>query len=258
MGGGGSKTSVEIINESITDVLFSQAQRCSAGIESTQIVKHTGFSAFVWTSQTANITMECLQKVNITADVINEMVANIRQAAEKHSMAFSAEFSRADANTKLRNFLKTRITNESFQECVLQAKLFQLAEYHGVSVGIVSSNAVNTFKKCFSDALNSMRVAQTILNQTEQSSKVKSDNPLQPIADIFGGWGNALIIAGALILLVVIVIYVASPGSDPALLAQTNALIDRALAQSQTPQIQAPAQVAIEAPPTSTTAIEAP
>jgi hypothetical protein len=182
MGGSSSKSNVDIVNNAIISAVISAAQNCSGSLNANQEVVHSGFGLFTGAQQNVTVSTSCLQKVVVDDTLISQMAENITQQAQANSQALLPAFSSADANTNLKNYLKTSVTTSFVQNCAAAVNANQQAVYGGIQVGVVDSQNINYFQTCMSNALNSNNVAQGIVATTNTGATAKAS--ADPLADI--------------------------------------------------------------------------
>lgn len=193
MGGGGSKTrsNIEIVNESIIEAVISSAQKCSSSITANQNIIRSGFG--FWNSATQNVTisLSCLQKVVVNNDLIAKMAQKIIQNVQANNGSLFGGPANSDANQKIQNYLKTKISTEFIQNCIAAAIANQNLKYEGVQIGISDDQTIKSVQKCISNALNNNRVAQNITTDTNsQSNATVTGFGLDfGLGGLFGGYG---------------------------------------------------------------------
>ncbi|MEM3062249.1 MAG: hypothetical protein QW303_01695 [Nitrososphaerota archaeon] len=198
------RTSVDVINEAIVDVIFEVAQRCSAEAAAVQKIEYTGFSFFTFAKQKVGVSLECLQQVKIDANIINEMVAKIKQEAAANNIAFSLTDIKVGIDNKIKNLLTTRLKTNFVQECTVKAKAIQEIGYRGFTIFAYAENIIELTKKCMMETLTNLRIAQDLVADVNQVVQAKVESPFQFLADMFTSFWSYIVLGIILIVTLVI------------------------------------------------------
>jgi hypothetical protein len=168
--GSSAKTSVDIVNNAVVDVIIQSANNCNANVEQTQTVVYSGTTVGGGTRQTMNVNMQCLQNVKVDNAMVAEIANRIQQEAAASKIALVDPISRSKAvsTTNLRNFLSTKVTTGNVQNCAFSARQTQTAIYGGVQIGVVTEQALDIYIKCLMESLNKNQVAQSIVQDVTQ------------------------------------------------------------------------------------------
>lgn len=185
MGANVTKSSVDIVNESIINVMLESAQNCSAGINSDQNITSSGFGIFGNYSQSATVSLSCLQNLQIDNNLITSMANKIVADTAQTNTPLLPSVNVGDTTTNIKNVLQTKITQSFVQSCVSALVNHQNQQYSGLQIGTVGKQDVNVMVSCISNALNSNGVAQSIVANTTTSTTQLSKNPFSVITDLF-------------------------------------------------------------------------
>jgi hypothetical protein len=208
MGGGNSKSvsNIDIVNNSVISAIVSAAQDCSSTVNANQQVVHSGFGLFTGTSQNVSVSLTCLQKVVVDSKLIAQMAQKIIQNVEANNGTIFGGKADSEANTKVRNYLSTRVTTTFLQNCVSSVIADQNVRYGGVQIGTFDSQSINTFQQCMTQGLNNMSVAQNLTTDTTQTAKSATTGPSLDLGlgSLFGGLGSYFYYILIFIVLVVV------------------------------------------------------
>src|SRR6185437_7767550 len=69
MGVSQSKTSVDVVNQSIITAITNNVNSCSSSLNQNQQVSLSGVGIFNWFSQSASLNVQCLQQATMTNDL---------------------------------------------------------------------------------------------------------------------------------------------------------------------------------------------
>lgn len=184
MGAAVSLNSVDVVNNSIIDVIVQSSNNCTASVAQQQNVQFSGFSIFSSAKQNLTISLSCIQNVQVDNDLASQMANQIQQQASSQAIALLPGFSGSANTQRLSNYLTTKITTSTIQNCVANVAQSQNVSFSGVQVGSAAEQTLNTFMNCMQKALNQNNVAQGIVNDVTQKAESKVVNPL----DFLGQW----------------------------------------------------------------------
>jgi hypothetical protein len=188
MGVNTSKSSVDIINNAIVNVIVSAAQECSQAIDSTQVIQSSGWSLFSKFSQNVTLTSACLQSVKIDNNLILNMVNSIKSSLDQQAIALVPSVNTNVSDTNITNDLKTTININFLQKCVTSLKTYQQQTYGGLQFGVLANQDVGVVTKCLSDNIANTGVAQKISDQLVATSTQTQKNPLDFLTEMFGNF----------------------------------------------------------------------
>jgi len=206
MGANYSTTSIDVINNTIINVILSNAQTCSQDATVTQSINRSGFSIFSSTQQIVNFSATCLQTVKVDTNLLQSIANSIIQTASQNSIALLPSFSGSDASVNLQNYLSTSITDNFIQNCATTLKSYQQATYGGLQLGTTDIQSVKLVTECMSSALNNNGVSQGIVSNTNQTTTQTSSNPLDFLTNIFSS--SMLIIFGFIFAIIFLLVEV--------------------------------------------------
>lgn len=208
MGTNVSKTSVDIINETVINTILSVSQECNNYINSNQKLVVGGTNLFGKYTQSVKLNSTCIQNVKLSADLFSKMANDIKHQAEQSGIALLPSIN-ADVNdTIIKNLLKINITNSFLQKCATTLDNNQdLAIEPGFNLFTRASQDVEAVTKCMSDTLNQNNFAQSMIVNTDQKVTQHNANPLQVLADImnnltFGVIAMIFMFIGIIILII--------------------------------------------------------
>jgi hypothetical protein len=211
-----STSSVDVINQSIINVILSTAQQCQSGLDSTQTITRSGSSLFSSASQNVNFSLTCLQDVKIDNSLLSSIANAVQQSAQQNGVALLPSFSGSNASANIKNYLETKITNSVIQNCVASLKNQQSISYSGTQIGVVDSQNVSLVMECLSKSLNNVGVSQGLINSTSSTVKQTNTNPLDFITNLLS---SPMYIIGAIIGLIIVMMYMgSSSGAAPQLM----------------------------------------
>ena len=214
MGASVSKTSVDIVNNSIIDAITNNVNNCSSSATQNQQVNLGGFGLFTDVSQSATLNVSCLQKIQMTNDLSTQIAQKIQQDAKAAAVALIPSFSGAENTTKLANYIQTNISTSTIQNCASGALQNQIVSTSGIQIGASVSQTLKLFSQCLQTALNNNSVSQKIVQNTNQTASSTVTNPLSFLSGIL----SLPIIIGILIfigfVIFAVVIYNLMPGGS--------------------------------------------
>ena len=193
MGANVTKSGTDVVNNSIISVMLESAQNCSQYVDSTQSINTGGFSLLSSYSQSANISLTCLQNLNINTQLLNDMANKIVADTKQTNTPLLPTVNYGDVTTNIKNILQTKISQKFVQDCVASLKNVQTQNISGVQIGTATKQNVDLVMSCISKALNNAGVAQSIVAANTQTQSQVSKNPLQFIADIVSTFSNTFV-----------------------------------------------------------------
>ena len=247
MGASQSTTSVNVVNQSIIDAVIQNVNNCSATSTQSQQVTFSGLGLFSSASQTATLNLQCLQNVKVNNDLITSMAQKIIQDAQSQAVALMPSYSGSNAQTSLSNYLQTKITNSTIQNCANNAVQTQNITFTGVQIGSSSSQTLSLFSECMQKALNNNQVAQNIVQDTSQTVSSKTSNPLDFLSQY-----AAYVVIGiiAFIILIIVIGYMIFGRGSPAPVAmQQPPYMMSPYAMPQQPPMEMQPPVMTQIPP---------
>lgn len=204
MGASVTKTSVDIVNESIIEAITENVNNCSTNLEQTQNVNLGGIGFFTSIFQSASLNVSCLQNINITNQLATDIAQKIQQNAAANAIALLPSFSGSENLTNLQNYIKTKVSNNIVQSCAASAVQNQTVNASGFQVGAQVSQTLSLFSKCMQTSLNNNNISQGLVQDIEQKATSTVSNPLDALTGLFTT--PVLIFIAILFLIVVIVI----------------------------------------------------
>ncbi len=185
MGASASRTSVDVVNQSIIDIVTQNVNDCSTSANVTQNVDFSGVGVFSSANQTMTLSTQCLQNIKVDNNMLTQMANKIQQEASANAIALLPSFSGSENRTNLTNYLSSKISTSSVQKCATSALQSQNVAFSGVQIGSRASQTVNIFTKCMQESLNQNAVAQGVVIDTQQKASSTTSNPLDFIAGLF-------------------------------------------------------------------------
>ena len=217
MGGSSSKSKSDIFMESVNDAFVQSIQSCSMSSDVQQIISIKGDGntlSNVEMNQVYTSLLTCIQDVNMTSKMQNDMVNAIKSASESQSVALLGVLgsSSSEVDTKLHESVRNAINVTTLTQLVNNIKAAQTVYVQGsgntllnINMKQVNSNIASSSQQVVAniDVLNSLK------NTIDQSSKATQQDP---IANFLNGLANlvsgpimwfAVILVGGLIILVI-------------------------------------------------------
>lgn len=202
MGAQTSKTTADVINESVVNAIVQSAQNCTQDVSTTQSIVSSGISIFANYKQNIKFTAKCLQTVNVDDNLITSITAAIQDAVQQNNIALLPSYSGTTSTSSIKNVVKTNISQSFIQNCASKLTASQIATYGGIQIGVASSQDVNMVTQCLSDAVASTNLAATLAGDTSSTVTQTTKNPLDFITNIFSGFG--LMIFGFIFLIIIL------------------------------------------------------
>lgn len=214
MGGTNSKSSVESLQETVTNIAYSIAQSCASSSDQNQEVTSSQLSLFginnASVTQTTDIDFTCATKSNKQTDLQNQIVSAISNSSDSNGIALFSAFGRtkAEATVNIRNIVTTNLTMSNIQQTYIIIKNSQTGFFS--QTAIFGSNYVDVtqgasiFARAVNEILETSGIYQTIESHIENSASATEKNPLQFLADIFTGAATtAMYIVIGIILIII-------------------------------------------------------
>lgn len=207
MGANVTKSSTDIVNTSITDVLVESAQNCSQYTQNKQVFNTQGFNLFGSSKQTASISLNCLKTLQIDNTLLTNMANKIISDTQQTNTPLLPTVNYGDTVSNIKNILSTKINQKFIQDCVSVVENSQLSNFGGINIGVTSNQDITILVSCISENLNKNKVAQSIVADTSQTQTQVSKNPFSFITDLISNFSWIvtiiifLIIGGILYLL---------------------------------------------------------
>jgi len=192
MGANFTQEVLDLVNQTTTNVLMKNMSTCKASSTMNQNVDITGSSWFSWFEQSSSIDMTCLGKFQMNDSIVNQIANEIQQQAINKSIALMniGQVNGTDIETNLKNIITTNITTEMIQNSLASLKMNQNIVVSGSATGVTVSQSSDMIQKAIMQGVSSTNLANTILNQTKQTSDNELANPLA----IFGSFAFIFII----------------------------------------------------------------
>jgi hypothetical protein len=204
MGASASSTAVDIVNESIVNVLVRTSQNTNAYIEASQNINLSGFNLGLSFKQNLATSVTALQQVNVDMNVIDKITQEIKAKAEAKGVMLNPAIAVSDIN--IRNILAINLTNEVVQSCVSGIKAQQTIDTSGVNIGVIASSTVESLSKCGQINETAFKVARNIFSDVTGNSYSESKGLFE---GLFGSSFMYIIIALFLLILVGVIVKVA-------------------------------------------------
>lgn len=211
MGASHSKSSLDIVNQSIIDVLTTNMNRCNSSINAVQDNTVTGTDIFGRNVQTVSIDQKCTQAISVDNSMIADMANKIQQAANSNSTTLLPGFSGSANTQKLKTFLASKITTQNVQQALASVNAVQInrVEAGGTSISKTNVQSLTSVQTALQTLLNNNKVAQTLTTDSNQSASATTNtNPISQIFSAISGaiWSYILVFILLIVLLIVIVI----------------------------------------------------
>lgn len=212
MGASVSKTSVDVVNDSIIQAITDNVNNCSVLLNQSQTVNlgGTGFFNSIFQSSTLNIS--CLQQVSMTNQLSTDIAAKIQSDATAKGIALLPSFSGALNSTNLANHIQTTVSTSTIQNCANSVIQSQTVNTSGIQVGNQVSQTLSLFSQCMQKALNNNNVAQAVVQDVAQTTTSTVSNPLDFLSGILST--PILIFIAIIVLIIVSVMIFRSFGSS--------------------------------------------
>ncbi len=213
MGGSASKTAVQSLSESISNVAMSTVQNCEVASSQDQSLTVVNSGIRLWGTyrleQKTDIKSTCFSDVNKQVDLQNKIIDTISQASTAENVALLGAFgkSNAEATTNLRNIVQTNIKMSNIQTSYNAIKQKQTASF--TNSGVIGFEQVELTQgsKIFAAAtlqeLDKAGIFNSISTYIDQTASAKMENPLDFIAKAIGAVGSTIMSSVFLIILLV-------------------------------------------------------
>ncbi len=198
MGASVSKTSVDIVNNSIIQVITNNVNNCTTNSTQTQQVSFSGWGLFNSVTQSAQLNISCLQNIQMTNELSTQIAQEIQQQAESQAVALLPSFSGSSGAISLANYIQTRVTTATIQNCAAGAIQSQQVQFSGVQIGSSATQTLDLFTECMQTVLNNNNIAQGIVQDITQTTTAKTTNPL----DIFGSTWTIILLGFILFIII--------------------------------------------------------
>ncbi|HXT82918.1 MAG TPA: hypothetical protein VN704_00975 [Verrucomicrobiae bacterium] len=185
MGVSQSKTSVDVVNQSIITAITNNVNSCSSSLNQNQQVSLSGVGIFNWFSQSASLNVQCLQQATMTNDLSMQIAQQIQQDAQAQAVALLPSYSGSQNVTNLANKITTSVTTNIIQQCAAGALQNQQISTSGFQVGNQVTQTLNLFSSCMQKALNNNNIAQGIVQNVSQTASSTTSNPLDFLGNMF-------------------------------------------------------------------------
>jgi len=203
MGASVSRTKVEIVNESITDIIVKAAQEADSHLEATQQTVLSGVNIGFYQKQDVSVSVQALQSVVIDNTILEEIAQKIRTEAKAEGQLLNPAY--ADSDTNIKNLMKTKLTNETLQKCVSSTIAKQQTIASGINIGAVVIQDAHAISEC----QQMSTIANDISKEIFQDVDTKSHAESKGLFDfLFGDWGGIYITAFIVLIIMVIIIAV--------------------------------------------------
>lgn len=201
MGGAQSKSSAEIVNETVAQFLVSNANDCSASLSGIQIVRTSGLTLGQLNYASMRLSQSCIQNITITNDMVEKITNAIDQQARAKVTALLPGVAISKNRTVIRNAVATNITNATIQKAMASLQFGQDIGTSGVTIGQANVITGDVALKAMQTAVSNTNLARDIGATVGQDSGSETDT--SPISQIFSGiWGWVAIIVIIFIIIV--------------------------------------------------------
>nr|BCY04598.1 Virion membrane protein, poxvirus L1-related [Abalone asfa-like virus] len=220
MGNGGSKVSTKIINESVSNFVFTQTQACQSKNRADNVLRIDGNKNNVEDiSQTIDlaITADCASKVANNNDFQRELSSKIGQELKAQGVALT-EFlnTRGDAQSAhLENLITTNVRSDIVQNCLNELVTKNVIDVVGegnLVKGVDQVQNASLFTTCLQDTETTNSAFEKIANTANQYTESLSTNPFSVVTDaiqsfVNGGVGIVALFVIGFIILVIGIVY---------------------------------------------------
>lgn len=213
MGGSESKTAIESLSESISNVAMSTVQSCEVSSTQNQNLNVVNNGFRLWGTykleQVSEIRSDCFSDVAKQTQLQNRIIDTISQASTSNSIALLGAFgtSNASATTNLKNIVRNNVTMSNIQRSYTAIKQNQSASF--TNNGVIGFEKVELTQgaKIFAAAtlqeMDRVGIFNTIESHIDQKSDASQENPLDFIAKAIGAVTSG--ITTTIILFIVII-----------------------------------------------------
>jgi len=202
MGGSESKTTTEVVNETVQSVLFETVQSCKGPLSQEQVIsvkncKNCLISG-VSMKQMASIDVKCFQKSSKSADFQNKLQLALSQMAESQTSGFAVSKSESENINRTVNKITQTVQDKVAQECVVsvaQRQAIMIDGSQNVVINDVTFNqTANAILECVQSSETLSRSVNDLSLQIDQIAKSKTTG-------LFDFSGLTWIIVGIIVLI---------------------------------------------------------
>lgn len=212
MGASQSQNSTDVINQTITNVITNNTNECSSNVNQNQVVNLGGVGAGNNISQTATLSLSCLQKIKMDNNLATQIATAIQQAAQASGIALAADYSSSSNTTNLSNYIQTNITTNNLQKCFAQISQNQNVSTAGYQFNNTVSQSTALITSCLQNMLAKNKVANGIVQDIKQKAKSTQKNPLNFLGNMMTD--IVVIIIGVIVFVIVIALILVKGGGS--------------------------------------------
>jgi len=216
MGAGGSKTknTTEIVNETITNVIFDTLQSCRGPISQDQIISIKNAKNIIISNvsmqQFASIDMQCYQSSKKQTDIRNKLREVLGQVAVAKAPSFSFSTTKSENISKTINKLVTTVTDATTQNCIVNViqkqGIFVDNSENVVINDIYFSQKANVILKCVQNSQSVAKNVNDLSIEIDQEAKAETKGILGELfSGLEGLWIVLLLIP--LVIIIALIIY---------------------------------------------------
>jgi len=185
----------EIVNKTISELLFKSIQNCSTSVSASQIfIVEASYAHIknVKMQQAVSMISECSKNFKLTSDIKTELADQIKQLAEVNKISLSKLIPvgggiEQTIDTYITNEIENKIKLEDIQNCVSQSILTQAfivsASATGAEINdIAMEQTFDGFLSCYGNSLNDVGFMNKIATNVDTTTKTEETlfgfNPL--------------------------------------------------------------------------------
>lgn len=217
MGGTKSKSAVQSLQQSITNISSSISQTCAASVDQDQDTTATQWSLFgsnsAKVSQSTDIDFKCMNNSKTQASLQNQIANAIVNSSDSKGIALFSAFgsTKAEATVNVNNIVTTNLTISNIQQTYIAIKnkqksfFSQLAIFGSNSVDVTQGASV--FAQAVNEILDNAGVFNTITTHIDNTSSASETNPLQFLADMVNGISSSIMYVVIAIILIIAMLF---------------------------------------------------
>jgi hypothetical protein len=236
-----STLTVETVNNIINTSILKLSSNTTVNNDVTQYIKATGGSSITDVTQYTDVknNMSSILSATQNSDFNADLKNNVQQDLQSETVALLGAFDSLlqNKNVSLKNKINNTIDNLNLIEiapvCATNNDIVQsiIAEGKSSISGVSQTVKADFIQKCTTIIDDNMSTVSDITNAINQRAKLVSENPLNPLTEMFKGGTNMIIIV--IIVIVIGFIILIGPGKLDA-----NAIVKDSIRSSKETAIE--------------------
>jgi len=226
MGGSSSKQSASSITAALSSVMQSNHQDCQTKAKISQFQNLSGLSIGNRQTMITQFSKDCLEENVNSAELAAKIVSALAQSSDQDSVAGIGwtDAHKTTQSASIESRASSAVDTKNMQQCAVNLNAKQVQSLAGINLFNTQYVSFKNLAQCTMNNKNSASIRTDIANTLSQHSKQKSENPLQPFADMAESATKGVVMIIAIVLVVGLIMFAVmfAPGGAAAPAAKSD------------------------------------